>query len=110
MTSSGMSIQRSALTSCSMRFIGKTGARSPGSRGEPSGLIGGFILMSAMMLYHCLGISLSSKKIFFAMVLSSAVRAFSLVLFRSNTRSHDFRKGNKQAWLSQQGHLTGARL
>ena len=65
-TSSGMSIQRLVLTSCSMRFIGKTGASISGPMGLPSGPRGGSIGVgrSAARLYHCRGISLSLRRIF----------------------------------------------
>ena len=66
-TGSGMSIQRWVETSCSIRFMGKTGARSSGPTGLPvpgcsGGLIG--VGMSDKILYHCLGISLSCRTTF----------------------------------------------
>jgi len=53
--------------------MGKTGARSSGPTGCPvpgcrGGLIG--VGMSAKTLYHCLGISLSSRNIFLCSMVS----------------------------------------
>src|SRR5512145_261984 len=72
MTSSGIVIHLSVLTSCSMRFIGKTGASMSGLTGFPSGPRGGFILMSARILYHCLGISSGLRKMVFVFMFFSS--------------------------------------
>jgi hypothetical protein len=66
-TSSGMSIHRSVLTSCSIRAMGNKGLRSLGPAGScVPGCRGGFgrFGMSAMTLYHCFGISFSESIIF----------------------------------------------
>ncbi len=49
---SGMSIQRCWLTSCSIRFIGKTGARSSPLTGFPSGPSGGSIGVGANFFHY----------------------------------------------------------
>ena len=65
-TSSGMSMYRSDETSCRIRSIGKSGARSSGPTGSCvpgcSGG-GGGAGRSGTMLYHCVGISDSSRTI-----------------------------------------------
>jgi hypothetical protein len=53
-----------------MRFMGKTGASISGVMG-PSGPKGGFILISARILYHCRGISSSDNSIFLVSIVSS---------------------------------------
>src|SRR3990170_7018746 len=61
-TSSGMSIQRSPLTSCLISSMGKSGAKSCGPMGCPvPGCItgAGGVLRSAWMLYHLVGMSFS---------------------------------------------------
>src|SRR3990172_1891510 len=66
-TSSGIGISRCDDTSCSIRGIGKSGARSPGPTGLPvpgcNTAAGGFG-MSAMMLYQVFGISESLRRNF----------------------------------------------
>ena len=66
-TSSGMLMYASMDASCSINASGKIGERSSGFSislvfGFNGG--GGFVGRSATMLYHCIGISLSSKLIF----------------------------------------------
>ena len=63
-TSSGISIQRSWLTSCLISSIGKSGARSWGPMGwpVPGCMTGGSgVLRSAWMLYHFVGMSRSES-------------------------------------------------
>src|ERR1700687_6175742 len=65
-TSSGMSIHRSWLTSCKIKSMGNIGVRSCGPIGcFVAGWSGGLGLfgISAMMLYHLVGISLSERRI-----------------------------------------------
>src|SRR6185369_12870868 len=65
-TWSGISIHRSRLTSCLISSIGKRGARSWGPMGSPvPGCSGGAsgVSRSAWMLYHLVGMSLSSRTI-----------------------------------------------
>ena len=58
-----MGIQRSVLTSCSTRFIGKIAPRASGGTALPEASTGGSIglLKSAAMLYHAFGISSSLR-------------------------------------------------
>src|SRR5690242_16784535 len=75
-TASGISIQRSWLTSCLISSIGKSGARSwgpigwpvPGCRGGASG-----VLKSAWMLYQRVGSSFSERR--YLVVMSAGLRA-----------------------------------
>ena len=63
-TGSGISIQRSVLTSCSMSAIGNSGARSSGPMGCPVpgwSTGGGGSGRSAITLYQDFGIWLSSR-------------------------------------------------
>ena len=66
-TASGIGISRCDDTSCSIRGMGKSGARSSGLTGLPvpgwSTAAGGFG-MSAMMLYQVFGISESLRRNF----------------------------------------------
>jgi len=55
------------------QFMGNTGAKSSGRMGFPSGPSGGFILMSARMLYHWRGISSSVNRIFLSFMNCSFV-------------------------------------
>src|SRR5512135_1804388 len=73
-TSSGIGIHRSVLTSCRIRSMGKIGLRSSGPTGcLVPGWSGGLGLfgMSAMMLYHFVGISLSDSTIFVCRIAAS---------------------------------------
>jgi hypothetical protein len=79
-----------------MRFIGKIGARSSGPTGCPvpgcnGGLIGEGI--SAKILYHCLGISLSSKNTFTCSITppSSLVKKMSVQLSAVSFEEKPFR-------------------
>src|SRR5512140_3269061 len=72
-----MSIQRWVLTSCSIRFIGNTGASISGLTGAPLGPSGGNIGVgrSAARLYHLRGISFSESRIFTLSIVGFLVAA-----------------------------------
>src|SRR6266403_512670 len=93
-TSSGISIQRSWLTSCLISSIGKSGARSWGPIGWPvPGWSGGGsgVLKSAWMLYQRVGSSFSERR--YLVVMSMGFRAMG----RPPSRSRDGGTDGKRA-------------
>src|SRR5262249_51917800 len=97
-TSSGISIQRSWLTSCLISSIGNNGARSCGPIGLPvpgCSTGGAGDLKSAWMLYHFDGMSFSSRRNFvrFLSVALAAIPALLAETSRAATLSQSSRRG-----------------
>src|SRR5690606_516533 len=112
MISSGMSIQRCALISCSMRAIGNSGARSSGRTGcLVTGCSGGRrgVLKSAAMLYHCRGMSRSANTIFVSLNSAQLLSARNMCLYSLRPSPLLSPPASRRLWLTRNPELAARR-